>query len=142
LATIQQTLDNFKFPEVAKPAPKPKPVAEAAAPRATAPVQEDFEEDEEKPVELSEEDEKLLAQMQGGPAPQVVVPQQSVDEIFARTSAQLLGKKGKGGTRGPQPNLGDDKKKKAKKKKYRELDFDPEEDDSLVPRVKDEWEEE
>ncbi len=154
METIQQALAAFKFPEVAKPAPvavaktpAAEPVAAAKTPEPRAPrVAEPEEDEEEKPVELSEEDEKLLAQMQGGPAPQAPVPAQpqaSVDEIFARTAEQLLGRKGRGGGRPQGPGLAaDDKKKKNKKKKYRELDFDPEEDNSLVPRQKDEWEEE
>jgi N utilization substance protein A len=153
LETIQQAISDFKFPEVAKPAPVAKPPAPepvvATAPEPRAPRVAEPEEDEgEKPSELSEEDEKLLAQMQGGPAPQAPIPapgvaQPSVDEIFARTAEQLLGRRGRGGGRPQGPGLAaDDKKKKVKKKKYRELDFDPEEDNSLVPRQKDEWEEE
>lgn len=153
LETIQDALANFKFPEVTKPVPvvaapvAAEPVAaKPSEPRAPR-VAEPEEDEEEKPVELSEEDEKLLAQMQGGPAPQAPIPapgvaQPSVDEIFARTAEQLLGRKGRGSGRPQGPGLAaDDKKKKAKKKKYRELDFDPEAD-TLVPRQKDEWEEE
>lgn len=148
--TIQEALASFKFPEVAKPEPQkpvaapatPQPVAEVRPARVAQPQPEPVEEEDEKPVELSEEDEKLLAQLQGGPAPQAPVPQPSVDEIFARTAEQLLGGKKRGPGRGPQPNLADDKKKKAKKKKYRELDFDPNEDTTVVRHHKDEWEEE
>jgi N utilization substance protein A len=153
LETIQQAISDFNFPEVAKPvpvakAPAPEPVVAKAPEPRTPRVAEPEEDEGEKPSELSEEDEKLLAQMQGGPAPQAPIPapgvaQPSVDEIFARTAEQLLGRRGRGGGRPQGPGLAaDDKKKKVKKKKYRELDFDPEEDNSLVPRQKDEWEEE
>ncbi|MBX3048486.1 MAG: transcription termination/antitermination protein NusA [Anaerolineales bacterium] len=147
IASIQEKLDAFVFPEPEpepEPEPAPEPQAEAPAepeavlveqPEATARVAEEYEEDE-KPVELTEEDEKLLAQMQGGQAPEAQVPALSVDEVFARTEEQLLGKaKVAKGAAPAEP----DKKKKAKKKKYRELDYDPDEDVTYTPR-RDEWE--
>lgn len=133
--TIQQTLDAFKFPEVAKAEPVAAPVPAAAQPETESePVAELDSEAEEKPAELSEEDEKLLAAMQGESAPEV--PKGTVEEIFARSAEQLLGKTLKGAV----PELGADKKKKGKKKKQRELEYDPEQDVTFVKRRKDEWE--
>lgn len=150
MEAIQNALAGFKFPDLAET----EPVAEAAAgpekPKADTPIEEDsqkpkvradaaIEEDNEKPSELSEEDEKLLVQMQGGPAPQAAVP--SVDEVFARTAEQLLGKQVSKGT--PTELPGDEKKKKkGKKKKFRELEYDPDQDVTFIKRRKDEWEEE
>lgn len=142
MEAIKQALANFKFPEVAEPeAAQPAAVAEPVAePELVTAHEEAVEEDGEKPSELSEEDEKLLAQMQGGPAPQAAVPQPSVDEVFARTAEQLLGKKVLKST---HEVPGDDKKKKkGKKKKFRELEYDPDQDVTFVKRRKDEWEEE
>jgi hypothetical protein len=147
LDTINEALANFKFPEPTKPKvepkvqpepvqaePEPKPVAELAAP-----VAEEFEE-AEKPVELSEEDAKLLEAMQGKTA-EVAAPTQSVDEIFARSAEQLLGKQ-----KSRQPRPGDAKaaepEKKKKKKKFRELEYDPDTDTTVIKRRGEEWEEE
>jgi N utilization substance protein A len=151
MTTIQEALDNFKFPEIVKEEPvvvAPEPVAEpepepvAEVVKETAPAAQVVEE----PIKLSEEDEQLLAQMQAGPAP--AVPGQSVDEIFARTTEKLLGRKPRRPA-GPRPGAAadaaaDEAKKKKKKKKYRELDFDPQDDTPAtdVPPVWDEWEEE
>jgi len=146
---IQQALDAFKFPEVAKP--EAAPVAAVATPEVEAQEEAELEMDEEgaeKPVELSEEDERLLAQMQGGPAPEAPVQQPSVEEIFARSAEQLLGakavkaaKEAKAAQADPAALEEEKKKKKAKKKKFRELEYDPESDVTFIKRRKDEWEE-
>ncbi len=156
--TIQETLASFDFP---KPEPEPEPQPEAAAEMeavAESEAQAEAEPqaaaeavtggDTEKPVELTEEDEKLLEQMQGGEAPEAAVPQLSVDEIFARSAEQLLGKKPAKkrtpGTPQAQPDAAAadaDKKKKGKKKKYRELDYDPEQDLTFVRHHGEDWEE-
>ena len=146
---IQQALDAFKFPEVAKP--EAALVAALEAPEVEAQEEAELEMDEEgaeKPVELSEEDERLLAQMQGGPAPEAPVQQPSVEEIFARSAEQLLGakavkaaKEAKAAQADPAALEEEKKKKKAKKKKFRELEYDPESDVTFIKRRKDEWEE-
>jgi hypothetical protein len=157
LDTIQQALDSFKFPEVAKPEPAPEPIAaepeaepEPVAQAIPEPVAEpevavkeeiEVEEVEEKPTELSEEDEKLLAEMQGSPVPQAPVQPGSVEEIFARTEKKLLGRR----SRKPQAGAGpaqEPEKKKAKKKKPRELEYDPETDTTVIRRRREDWEEE
>jgi N utilization substance protein A len=150
--TIQQALDNFTFPEAAKPEPaKPEPAVVQAAPdvEAEAEVEEVAELEsgaEEKPAELSEEDARLLAQLEGGPAPEAPVQQPSVEEIFARSAEKLLGAKAVQAAKlaNAEPALTDEekKKKKAKKKKFRELEYDPEQDVTFVRRRKDEWEQE
>ena len=144
--TVQQALDNFKFPEVAKPEPA---VAAETAPEAEAEEEEVVQPEsgaEEKPAALSEEDQRLLAQMEGGPAPEAPVQQPSVEEIFARSAEKLLGAKAVQAAKvaNAEPVLTDEekKKKKAKKKKFRELEYDPEQDVTFVKRRKDEWEQE
>ena len=155
LETIQAALDAFKFPEVAKPEPavEPEPEAEVAEEVAEEPAAElepqpvethdEAEEEEgldEKPTELSEEDEKLLAQMQAG-TPQPPVQPGSIDEIFARTEKKLLGRRRAKSQVGQAPGP-EAEKKKAKKKKPRELEYDPETDTTVVRRHREEWEEE
>ncbi|MEX2144190.1 MAG: transcription termination factor NusA [Anaerolineales bacterium] len=149
MEVIQAALDAFKFPELA--APEAAPVAAMEPQVEVEPLVEpegDLEEAEdgqEKLAELSEEDAHLLAQMQGGPAPEAPVQPASVDEIFARTAEQLLGAKAVKAAKEAQaePALTDEekKKRKAKKKKFRELEYDPEQDVTFVRRRKDEWEE-
>jgi N utilization substance protein A len=143
--TIQETLNNFKFPEVAaktEPVVAAQPEAEVEAEQA--PVPESGA--EEKPVELSEEDAGLLAQLEGGPAPEAPVQQPSVEEVFARTAEKLLGVKAVQAAKlaNAEPALTDEekKKKKGKKKKFRELEYDPEQDVTFVRRRNDEWEQE
>jgi N utilization substance protein A len=147
LDTINEALANFKFPEPAKQKiepkvqpqpvqaePEPEPVAELPTPVA------DEDEEEEMPVELSEEDAKLLEAMQGKTA-EVAAPTQSVDEIFALSAEKLLGKQK---SRPPRP--GDAKaaepEKKKKKKKFRELEYDPDTDTTVIKRRGEEWDEE
>ncbi|MEX2161166.1 MAG: transcription termination factor NusA [Anaerolineales bacterium] len=134
LETIKTALANFSFPEVT-PAAEPA-VAQQPEAQVEVPAEPMEAEESEKPVELSEDDERLLVEMQGGPAPEAPV-KPSVEEVFARTAEQLLGvKPGK-----VQPPAEPDKKKKAKKKKFRELEYDPEQDVTFVKRHKEEWEE-
>ncbi|HLE72673.1 MAG TPA: transcription termination factor NusA [Anaerolineales bacterium] len=143
--TIQEALNSFKFPEAAKPEPvvaaQPGPEAEVEA--EVAELETGVE---EKPVGLSEEDERLLAQLEGGPAPEAPVQQPSVEEIFARSAEKLLGAKAIQAAKvaNAEPALTDEekKKKKAKKKKFRELEYDPEQDVTFVRRRNDEWEQE
>ena len=143
--TIQEALNSFKFPEAAKPEPV---VAAQSGPEAEveAEVAELETGVEEKPVGLSEEDERLLAQLEGGPAPEAPVQQPSVEEIFARSAEKLLGAKAIQAAKvaNAEPALTDEekKKKKAKKKKFRELEYDPEQDVTFVRRRNDEWEQE
>jgi len=159
LETINQALDSFKFPEPVKPKAEPvaAPIPETQPepepePVQSIPEQPPVSEKVEGPVELSEEDERLLAEMQGTTTAQAEAPKQSVDEIFARTAEQLLGKQK---SRQPRPApsgapipSGDakvaepDKKKKPKKKKFRELEYDPDTDTTVVRRRGEEWEEE
>jgi len=154
LDTIQEALDAFKFPEPTKPKvepvvaaaepemqpepesePEPMPIAEEKAPAM---------EDLEAPVQLSEEDVRLLEAMQGKTTAQEEATKQSVDEIFARSAEKLLGKKKSKQSR-PAP-AGEAKvaepEKKKKKKKFRELEYDPETDTTVVKRRGEEWEEE
>jgi N utilization substance protein A len=143
--TIQQALDTFKFPDAVTPETAPAAVEQPEIVAEPEPVLAGHEDEQEKPAELSEEDQRLLAQMQGGPAPEAPVPAPSVDEIFARTAEQLLGAKAIKAAKvaNAEPALTDEekKKKKAKKKKFRELEYDPEQDVTFVRHRKDEWEE-
>lgn len=145
LKTIQDTIVSFQFP-----APAPKPVAPVVEPEPVAepepvetPVAAVVEEaapvaTPEEPVQLSQEDEELLAAMQGGQRP--VVPGQSIDEIFAKTTAKLVRKKTTRPGAGPAAAAADSEKKKKKKKKFRELDYDPDTDTTLRTVRDDEWE--
>ncbi|HRN50847.1 MAG TPA: transcription termination factor NusA [Anaerolineales bacterium] len=137
LKTIQGAVDAFDFPVVeaapvveAEPVvaePEPLPVVEA--PQAVAPVAAEAAEDD-APVQLSQEDEDLLAAMQA----ERPAPGQSLEEIFAKTSAKIAPGKGK-----PASGPAADDKKKKKKKKFRELDYDPD-TDTTIPHMRDEWE--
>ncbi|MEX1071659.1 MAG: transcription termination factor NusA [Anaerolineales bacterium] len=146
LESIQETFDAFQFPAVAEVAPPtPEPVAEpepvpAAEVPAPEPVAAALEQIAEEPITLSEEDEKLLAEMQGGPDPQAPVPSKTVEEIFAQTEQKLLGRRRRPAVSRPAPVV-EPEKKKAKKKKPREFDYDPDTDTTVVKR-RDEWEEE
>jgi N utilization substance protein A len=141
LKTIQSATADFKFPAPAPKAPvveaQPEPEAEPEAPVAIAePVAEAAAPAADEPVQLSQEDEELLAAMQGGQRP--AVPGESIDEIFAKTSAKLVRKKPvRPGAAPASP--ADASKKKKKKKKFRELDYDPD-TDTDVRRMRDEWE--
>jgi N utilization substance protein A len=148
LDTINEALGAFKFPEpvkvkpepvAPKPEAQPEPEPEPEAVAEQAPVAEV----EEGPVQLSEEDERLLAEMQGKTTAQAEAPKASVDEIFARTAEQLLGKQK---SRRPSPAPAAEAKtaeadKKKKKKKFRELEYDPDTDTTIVKRRGEEWEE-
>ncbi|MCW5838558.1 MAG: transcription termination/antitermination protein NusA [Anaerolineales bacterium] len=137
LKAIQAAVDAFDFPVVeaaevveAEPVlaePEPQPVAEA--PQAVAPAAVEAVEDD-APVQLSQEDEDLLAAMQA----ERPAPGQSLEEIFAKTTAKLTPGKGK-----PASGPAADDKKKKKKKKFRELDYDPD-TDTTIPHMRDEWE--
>ncbi|MCW5879322.1 MAG: hypothetical protein KIS80_10705, partial [Anaerolineales bacterium] len=137
LKAIQAAVDAFDFPVVeaaevveAEPVlaePEPQPVAEA--PQALAPAAVEAVEDN-APVQLSQEDEDLLAAMQA----ERPAPGQSLEEIFAKTTAKLTPGKGK-----PASSPAADDKKKKKKKKFRELDYDPD-TDTTIPHMRDEWE--
>lgn len=137
LKAIQAAVDAFDFPVVeaaevveAEPVlaePEPQPVAEA--PQAVAPTAVEAVEDD-APVQLSQEDEDLLAAMQA----ERPAPGQSLEEIFAKTTAKLTPGKGK-----PASSPAADDKKKKKKKKFRELDYDPD-TDTTIPHMRDEWE--
>jgi N utilization substance protein A len=137
LKAIQAAVDAFDFPVVeaaevveAEPVlaePEPQPVAEA--PQAVAPAAVEAVEDD-APVQLSQEDEDLLAAMQA----ERPAPGQSLEEIFAKTTAKLTPGKGK-----PASSPAADDKKKKKKKKFRELDYDPD-TDTTIPHMRDEWE--
>lgn len=137
LKAIQAAVDAFDFPVVeaaelveAEPVlaePEPQPVAEA--PQAVAPAAVEAVEDD-VPVQLSQEDEDLLAAMQA----ERPAPGQSLEEIFAKTTAKLTPGKGK-----PVSGPAADDKKKKKKKKFRELDYDPD-TDTTIPHMRDEWE--
>ena len=154
LETIHAALAVFKFPEPLKPkaepvaAPKPEPQPEPESePEPEQAVEETpVAEVIEGPVQLSEEDERLLAEMQGKAPAQAEAPKQSVDEIFARSAEQLLGKRKakpfKPAPAGEAKPAEPEKKKKAKKKKYRELEYDPDTDTTIVRRHGEEWEQE
>lgn len=139
LKTIQSAIEGFDFPApppkapevVAEPEAEPEP--EIVEPVAETPVAEAPQSEAEEPVQLSQEDEELLAAMQGGQRPEG----QSLEEIFANTSARLVRKPDAGAA--PAADAG---KKKKKRKKYRELDYDPDTDTSLRSVREDEWEEE
>lgn len=160
MESIQEMLEGFEFPE-----PEVEVVEEVEAPEALA-VQEAAEE--------AEEAEEALAAAEAAPGPQTeeveevaevkegtaVVAEgaedeepQSVEEIFARTAEELLGKS-KRRAKAPfteTPKNVDElaeaegkapqKKGKAKKKKQRELEYDPDHDVTIVRRRRDEWEE-
>lgn len=138
LKTIEAAIDTFDFPA---PAPKAEPAVVEAEPELEPEVEEPapvaevpapVAQTDDGPVQLSQEDEDLLAAMQA----ERPAPGQSLDEIFAKTSAKLTtGKAGKPGSTPAQ----DDKKKK-KKKKFRELDYDPD-TDTTIPHMREEWEE-
>jgi N utilization substance protein A len=155
LETIQEVLDAFKFPEPTKPKPEPvvakpepqsepEPVPEPEpAPIPLAEEKAPAVEALEEPVQLSAEDVKLLEAMQGKATAEAEAPKQSVDEIFARTAEQLLGRKK---SKQPRPASSGEAKtaepeKKKKKKKFRELEYDPDTDTTVVKRRGDEWEE-
>jgi N utilization substance protein A len=150
LATIQETIAGFKFPEPVKPEPiaepepkvveEKKPVA-AKAPLAPTPVAPETK--PEVPAELSQEDQELLAAMQGGQRPTPAGP--SIDEIFAKTTAKLVRKRpvrpGSASAAAAAAAAADAEKKKKKKKKFRELDYDPD-SDTTIPAQREEWEDE
>src|SRR5690606_126099 len=129
-------VDTFDFPvtETApvveiEPEPEtPEPVVEEPVAVVADPAPAATEESDE-PVQLSQEDEDLLAAMQADrPA-----AGQSIEDIFAKTTAKLTSDK-------PGSSPAADEKKKRKKKKFRELDYDPD-TDTTIPRVREDWEE-
>lgn len=151
LASIQSTIAGFTFPEPVKPEPVAEPEPEVVeeevvvvqeTPVAQAPQPEPKK--PEAPVELSAEDQELLAAMQGGQRP--AVPGQSIDEIFAKTTAKLVRKRPvRPGAASAAANAAaaaaDAEKKKKKKKKFRELDYDPD-TDTTIPAQREDWDEE
>lgn len=142
---IQAAIDGFKFPEVqAEPepvvvVPEPEPVAKVIVPEPE--VVKPAEKTVEEPIKLSEEDEKLLAEMQAGPVQKTPTPTKSVEEIFAQTEKKLLGRKRRYPVSTPKPVEPSAEEKKKKKKKPREFDYDPDTDTTVIKRRED-WEEE
>src|SRR3990172_8057793 len=152
LDTIQEALDAFKFPESTKPkaepvvaaAPKPEPQQEPEPEPVQAAEEAPAVKEVEGPVQLSEEDVRLLEAMQGKTNAQAEAPKQSVDEIFARSAEKLLGKKKSKQSRpaaAAEAKVAEPEKKK-KKKKFRELEYDPDTDTTVIKRRGEEWEEE
>jgi len=152
LDTINEALNSFKFPEPVKPkaepvvaaAPKPEPQQEPEPEPVQAAEEAPAVKEVEGPVQLSEEDVRLLEAMQGKTTAQAEAPKQSVDEIFARSAEKLLGKKKSKQSRpaaAAEAKVAEPEKKK-KKKKFRELEYDPDTDTTVIKRRGEEWEEE
>ncbi|MQC26776.1 MAG: transcription termination/antitermination protein NusA [Chloroflexi bacterium] len=159
IESIQETIAGFEFPE---PEPEPEVEAEADAEEAAEMLDEASA---DAAIEAVEEAEVVDTELKAATDDVVVLPKmkkekaeataetsadgdeepQSVEEIFAKTAEQLLGKqrraKPKAAPKAAEPAVEEADKKK-KRKKGREIEYDPDHDVTIVRRRReDEWEE-
>lgn len=164
LETIQDAIQGFDFPEVEEAVEEAEPVAEGEAEEAVEvdaelevgaeaePVGVETEADEDSKTEVEEETaqpDKAQKTVEGAEeAGENELESPSVEEIFAKTAEQLLGKQRPKRRTQPSSEAVDlapsDKKdqKSKKRKKPRDLEYDPDHDVTIVRRRREDedWE--
>jgi len=165
LVSLRETLDGFEFPIIEEePEEEPEQAAEGEDAEAAELVAEEGQaeldvetEAETEEAEATDEIVEIEPQVKAKTKPKAkakVAPSSeeegaglSVDEIFAKTEAKILGRRGrpaKAKTDAPVIVEAEDDKKKDKKKKRkpRDLEYDPDHDVTIVRRRRgDKWEE-
>jgi N utilization substance protein A len=139
MENIQEALEAFEFPQVEE-----EPVEAGQEPEAAETVQPADEAQLDKAAKVEEAEPEVGEVAEKPEVDKEAAPEKapeetehlSVEEVFAQTSKKLLKQTAKS-TQAVEPktDLADDEtKKKDKKKKYREIEYDPDLDVTIVKR--------